>query len=344
MWFENDEILYYLPKKNCSYNKFASFDLDYTLIKTKTGKKFPVDNNDWVLLNENVKNEINKLIDDKYQIVIFSNQSKLKDSSKIEGFKNKIESIINTLGVDIQVFISKKSGYYRKPMTGMWDKMLEINNISSDINNIICRSFYCGDAAGRIDGWKKNTKKDFAATDRMFANNIGIKFQTPEYTFNKEDESIEWKLNKIILENYLINEKTDNLYKSFVNTEQELIIMCGFPGSTKSSFCKKYFELYKIINQDILKTKNKCLKETEIFLKDKYSVIIDNTNLNEESRKSYIKLGKKYNLPIKVIWINIPIELSKHLNNYRCQKTFGKTKIIPDIVYNSMKKKNENTR
>ena len=34
------------------------------------------------------------------------------------------------------------------------------------------RSFFVGDAAGR--------PKDFAGTDRKFAENIGLKFKTPE--------------------------------------------------------------------------------------------------------------------------------------------------------------------
>lgn len=34
-------------------------------------------------------------------------------------------------------------------------------------------SLYVGDAAGRVAGWQKGKKKDFACSDRLFALNIG---------------------------------------------------------------------------------------------------------------------------------------------------------------------------
>ena len=37
------------------------------------------------------------------------------------------------------------------------------------------KSFYCGDAAGRVEGWKPKAKKDFSDSDRKFAMNVGIK-------------------------------------------------------------------------------------------------------------------------------------------------------------------------
>jgi bifunctional polynucleotide phosphatase/kinase len=47
----------------------------------------------------------------------------------------------------------------------------------------LTQSFYCGDAAGRAQGWAPKKKKDFSSSDRLFAMNIGIKFLTPEEHF-----------------------------------------------------------------------------------------------------------------------------------------------------------------
>ena len=44
-------------------------------------------------------------------------------------------------------------------------------------------SLYCGDAAGREVGWSAGKKKDFSCSDRLFADNVGVKFYTPEEFF-----------------------------------------------------------------------------------------------------------------------------------------------------------------
>jgi bifunctional polynucleotide phosphatase/kinase len=40
-----------------------------------------------------------------------------------------------------------------------------------------------GDAAGRLAGWKPGAPVDFGCSDRKFALNVGIGFQTPEQFF-----------------------------------------------------------------------------------------------------------------------------------------------------------------
>lgn len=46
------------------------------------------------------------------------------------------------------------------------------------------RSFYCGDAAGRI------SPKDFSDSDVKFATNIGLRFFTPEHLFFGDDSQV----------------------------------------------------------------------------------------------------------------------------------------------------------
>ena len=76
---------------------------------------------------------------------------------------------------------SRKQDSFRKPMTDMWTFFLENHQINYD--DIHQDTFYCGDAAGRPKNYLPGQPKDFNISDRYFAQNIGVKFDTPEETF-----------------------------------------------------------------------------------------------------------------------------------------------------------------
>lgn len=48
-----------------------------------------------------------------------------------------------------------------------------------------------------------------------------------------------------------------------VSDKQEVIIFCGAPGSGKSTFWKNYLSEYTRVNNDQLKTAEKCMKVCE---------------------------------------------------------------------------------
>ena len=85
----NDYLIYYDDNKLNKNNKIASFDLDWTLIKTKSGNKFPKDFDDWELLNDNIIKKLKYFNNKGYQLIIFSNQSRLKNKELIPFFKVK---------------------------------------------------------------------------------------------------------------------------------------------------------------------------------------------------------------------------------------------------------------
>ena len=177
----NKNSLYYSFNGNKKFNLVAGFDMDSTLIKTKSGKVFPKGKDDWLYYNDNTISIIKKLKKDGYKIVIFTNQSGLdKNTKKREELFFKIKNIVAGLGGGIDVLISVGSNYYRKPFTGMWDFLME--HYGNKIN--MKKSFYCGDAAGRKKDWMKGKKKDFSSSDLFFAHNIGIPFKIPETVFS----------------------------------------------------------------------------------------------------------------------------------------------------------------
>lgn len=321
--FNKHESLYY--KINKLSSNIAAFDLDYTLIKPKSGNKFPKNKDDWKFINDKVKLYLNALNNNSYSIVIFTNQKGIsKGELTISDFHEKIKKINDELGFELNIFISTKDDMYRKPMTGMWDFMIKKSEVEVDYKN----SFYVGDAAGRV--YKK--RKDHSSDDLFFANNVNVHFFTPEKFFNEEDEK--HKVNKFNLKS---NNKDFHL--SIDHTKKNMILMVGAPASGKSYISKNYFKNYKIINQDKLRTKNKCLQKTVEYLNNNKNLIIDNTNPTISGRKEYLNLADDYDYNKIIINFNIPRNVVKYLNKYRVQTE--NSKLIPDIAYNIFYKKFE---
>ena len=302
-------------------SKIAFFDLDFTLIKPKNGKKFPTEQEtDWELLYPNIQNIFNNYINNDYCIIIISNQKKLGDKD-LNGWVKKIESIIKILQVPIKVYASIEDNIYRKPNMGFF------NFIKSKIN--LEESFFCGDALGRIG--------DYTDTDLKFALNCGLKVCSPENIF-LNDNTFKPQFNTKYFDIYSYEKK---LNKVTFKEDKDLIIMVGYPGSGKSTFINKNLikEDYHIISLDILKTKSKLLKELEKLLIQEKKIIIDNTSPDKESRKVFIDLAHKYKYNVRCFLMKTTENHSLHNNMYRfLHKNCNK---VPIIVYRTFNKKFE---
>lgn len=318
--------------KKVSFNRFnnkkvkiAGFDIDGTIIKTRSGKRFPCDKDDWVLLYKNCPKVLKELSLDGYQIVFITNQSGLKTEDKIKNFKEKIQNICKLFDCHITTFIAVKDDIFRKPRTAIIDKYIKLDNKNS---------FYCGDAAGRIKN--ENSPKDFSDTDYKFSYNIDIDFKTPEELFSKTKKDERKKhLEYDIDINNLIKD-----YNDFISQDNEVILNCGLPASGKSYYTKKFIcpQGYEYINQDTLKTHDKCIKLLENNLKANKKCIIDNTNITKAKRKQIIDMCKKYNFRVRLIHFATSKDLAMHNSYYRNTISDNEIPAISKIVYNIYKK------
>jgi bifunctional polynucleotide phosphatase/kinase len=314
----------YLDTTFNKINKFACFDLDDTLITTKSGNTFATSGDDWKFLYKNVDEKLYELYDDKFIIVIITNQAGLLKKTggvDVDTWKSKITSIVQSINVPIIIFAALGHDHYRKPFTTFWDMITDKLKVSKN-------SFYCGDACGR--------KTDFSDSDIKFAHNSGIKFMLPENLFNKE------KIIPPEIE-YPIDFDTIPTEQKFIFTPQkkEMIIMIGMPGSGKSTFVKNYIEPhgYGVINRDTAKTIPKCIKECEKFIANGQSVVIDNTNPSIDAREKFTSIAIKNKYSMRCFVMTTNIQLAKHNALYRQYMTNGAVEHIPDLVYNMYKKK-----
>ncbi len=292
---------------DANLKKYVSFDLDYTLIKTKSGRKFPVDENDWIWLYDCIPNILKKLHFEGFHIIIITNQSE----KNVPSITTKVNNICKILDITITTLICYEEPY-RKPC---------MRSILENFNPKLIK-FYCGDALGR--------PKDFANTDLLFGFNLNIPVTSPEEFFLQE-KTLPYSIPPPL------TLKHNPIQLKYV--ENHVIIMSGYPASGKSSLAKYLADNYKytIISQDIFKT---AAKTRKAFLEalGKNPIIIDNTSPDIPSRRFYIEKAQEKHLQIDSIYCTTPINIAYHLNYIRCEQS-EEPKFIPKIVYYTFRKK-----
>ncbi|KAI9493014.1 polynucleotide kinase 3 phosphatase-domain-containing protein [Zychaea mexicana] len=326
-------------------NKVAAFDLDSTLIKTRSGKVYPRDSGDWQWWHTSVPGTVRRLHDEGYKIVIFSNQNGLNSSQRVKSFQNKVEAIVGQLGLPVVFLAALAKDRYRKPMTGMWEWVEQEGNDDVAIDKE--QSFFVGDAAGRGEGWKPREKKDHSAVDRKFAANIRLPFHTPEEFFLKESKA-EFTWGLFDPASYPEMPLFSPTLTPLIPADQgpEVIVCVGYPASGKSNFCKKYVvpKGYAYVNQDTLKTRDRCMKACQQALSEGKSAIIDNTNPEASTRANYIRIAKNAGVPARCFYFQADEHLARHNNYFRAMHTRAgeegvKREVMSDIAFRTFKSK-----
>jgi len=355
----NGHILFWQPEKKYRVNseKIFGMDLDWTIIKPIRGKIHPIDENDWdFLVKDSELSRIKDKIDNGYKFVIFTNQGGLLDIDKnksdnkmgLVGFKNRWVNIYKKFQEEynihsVYLIVSLYDDFNRKPCIGMWEFMEFQLNDNIKVQKDKC--LYVGDMAGR--------KGDHSSSDLLFSLNIRIQFQVPEVFYNDSNLLSNntnvlikdvYKNNKIFNGVKYIQEFDKNISRSNkkitndikniwldantnLDTKQYLILFIGSPASGKTTYYKQNFKdinnLIYLSSDTFNGTPAKFNKEIEKELKNKNSVIVDNTNGTIKTREKYIKLCQSLNNKIsencRIIYIkfNTNKEICMHLNALR---------------------------
>nr|XP_023019816.1 uncharacterized protein F21D5.5 [Leptinotarsa decemlineata] len=332
---DNKELLIFTPENMEGRSKIAAFDIDGTIIKTKSGARFPKNSSDWELNMSEIPQRLRNLQAEGFKLVFFTNQSGVgKELSKISDFKWKIENVIKKLAVPIQVFIALGRSMYRKPLLGMWNVLKGNKNGGVDID--LNESFYVGDAAGRQKNWAPKRPKDHSLADRLFAMNAGLKFYTPEEYFLKA-KPVSFSMPEFDPRNLPAEKYPEVDFES-----PNVIVMVGGPGSGKSHFSKSVLvpKGYVHINRDNLGSWQKCVKILQENIDQGRSCVVDNTNPDKESRVRYIEIAKKAKVPCRCFVMSTNFQQTKHNNRFR-ELTDKSHVPVNEIIINGFKKKFE---
>ncbi|KAG5668325.1 hypothetical protein PVAND_016269 [Polypedilum vanderplanki] len=298
---------------NCkSKSKIAAYDLDNTLIKTKTLGPFPKDIYDWQLNFKEVPEKLKILHGCGFKIVVFTNQAFIQFGTfTAEEIREKFDAIQKKINIPMQFFAAGVFNVFRKPRIAMWSLLQ--NSFNDNIPIDISSSFFVGDAAGRIDEINKR-RLDHSCADRLFAMNLRLKFFTPEQHF----------LNSTVEEKFLLPGFDPKMNFDSLNLlepkdaklkldEQEIVIMVGFPASGKSFFVDKYLKDFEVVKSS---SSSDLLKIKSILINNK-SCVVDDQNPDIKTRANLIELGKKFKVKVRCFHMNTSFWHSRHNMEFR---------------------------
>ena len=225
--------------------------------------RFARDAADWKWWHGSVPSTLRRLHGEGHLLVVLSNQAGIelhpdvKHSKRLKDFKQRSTAVLTQLDLPMAIYAATAHDKYRKPRTDMWTQMLEDHDLKhEDVDH--GNSIFVGDAGGRIQNGK--LRKDFSCSDRDFADNVGIRYQSPEEFFlNEEPRPF---LRDFDPAQYLTSPKAQqddgsNKATSYAKINDiDIVLLCGSPGAGKSTFYWNALKPlgYERVNQDILKS------------------------------------------------------------------------------------------
>jgi bifunctional polynucleotide phosphatase/kinase len=258
-----------------------------------------------------------------------------------------MDNIARALDCPFVVFAALSRDGFRKPGRRIWDEAivpayLAAGGQASDLiadngSPHPAAAFFVGDAAGRVG--------DHADTDRKWALNIGIPFQTPEqYFLNRKPQPYSLSGWRPMLN--MTEEENDILPANFFGKANEdkldLVLFVGPPAAGKTSFYRNHFagRDYAWVNQDTLGSAAKCQAAVRKHLEQGRSVVVDNTNRNAATRRHYLDLAHGMaNVRVRCIYFDVPKDLCRHNNFYRVraglQPVNEPRHLLPEMAFSS---------
>lgn len=279
--------------------KVALFDVDGTLVVSKSGRRWAADATDWIFLGD-IPDLFRRYHENGHIIALVSNQSewKLSDTPRAK-FQSILDALTAANGWAPWCLVAtakakEKDTVYRKPGRGLYDLLLANLSLPTPPRELMM----CGDACGSTDPYPPYGWSD---SDRKFAEAIGATFRRPG--------DVMCGSRPIVFSPPPI---------------QEVIILVGNPGSHKSRTARRHAQAgYVHLEQDVIGTKAAVLKAAKAAIAEKKSVVVDATHGSQVNREPYIKLAKEFNIQYRILW---------HIRDGRPFNAL-REKPVPEVAY-----------
>ena len=276
--------------------KFVLFNRDITMIKSTSGDISPRKPDEWEF-QINVKEIIERMLDNEFQVVITTNQPGISKGTTTKETQEQIcENIINSFNEErrqnFRYYIGEDAEK-SKPNKAI------LENILKDDKMDVLGSLVVG-----------NTK-----TDEIFAKNINLPFK-PSYKFFKQHQTV------TVMVGFPTSGKTFHCKESHPFDVRVCL------DDIIHTMSEEYKIEWKYIYYNI---EEKLITEA---LSNKLNVVIDRTSVNKKRRKRFIGIIEKYKKhreeqthkpeEIKIVckYFKIPIE--------KCKEIYKNTQGIPE--------------
>ena len=350
MWKEVDSVLYFVDPKFVCNPIISIFNFYDTLIhtnKTYIQSTSFAEQCDvrFVCYKPKIIKKLHELHRSGVSIVIYQSVYRYNENNQykiaFDIFKKKID-------IPMLAFFSTTNNKYAKPLTGIWtliNTYYKKHKICIDKEH----SLFIGHLAGRMT--YKGIKIDTNSNDRLFANNIGIKFTTPDRFFRGDKSPIIWKNNSGVISiderARLVSEQTGptpnildeinilcELYKDW-NPESYLILISGMSPSGKTELATK---LQRKWNSEF-KLKNMTLSNIHILSHNDMDISTMESNLTEHLQNkqsvivevlykdivSIVRISMLNKTPVLFVNITTTINISKLLDHIRVESAHTHT-------------------
>jgi bifunctional polynucleotide phosphatase/kinase len=294
--------------------RLALFDLDGTLITSKTGKRWSINGDDWVFHGP-VPSTLQKYADEGWTLVIVTNQS---EWNKHTGPRTKCEAVLGELfrinGWSPWCLVATgnpRETVYRKPARGLYDELLKELDMH-DVSEL----FMCGDAVG---SGASRAEYRWSDADSGFAKAIGARFETPDAILGTNSARLNTELKElVILVGNMGSGKSTSAYALVTQSKSDDIV-CAYT--------------YTHLEQDVLKTPKAVLRAARTALAHG-SVVVDATHATSASRAPYIALARELGVHCRIMW---------HIRDGRPYNALRESP-VPDIAYSVYSKRFEDPR
>eukprot|EP01060_Flectonema_neradi_P006013 TRINITY_DN14016_c0_g1_i1.p1 TRINITY_DN14016_c0_g1~~TRINITY_DN14016_c0_g1_i1.p1 ORF type:complete len:477 (+),score=83.07 TRINITY_DN14016_c0_g1_i1:52-1431(+) len=314
-WCWLDSIVVLTHSTVVVHPAIAGFSLEGCLVKEGSGDSPQLPS----FLYSEVAPKLTQLSQQSKRIVVFAN-SKM---SSLDRLKANLISLINSIGIPIEVYVSIADDHIAMPSKGLWDAFISQNeSVMLDLKN----SFFCGSTA----------------RDQRFADNIGISYVSSDQLF----------LGTRQPSTPAVKDEPENQPKQqpevpvtpamYTNSKSstgppEIVVLVGPPGAGKSTFYRKYLLPfgYNHVCKERLGTDSRCVQMAASALTKGQRVLIDGLNQTQRLRNPYSILASRAGVGFRCFWFDTSPEMSSRLCKLRTTLSEGISKPISAEVHSA---------